>query len=130
MEKTHKASLRLAARILGAASAALALILWGLLIYNQQFFPESTGPDTYERMGLMAVLALLGILAALWGKPWLMLIIFAASFVPVGLYMLGVPSSYRLIGIADLLYLLSAVLLLLRPQPRPSPGARSENPGV
>ena len=55
----------------------------------------------------------LSLLASLKKWPLLMLAVFLASFFPVGLYMLGVPSVFRLIGVADLLYFVATLWLLV-----------------
>jgi hypothetical protein len=51
-----------------------------------------------------------------------MLILFAASFIPIGLYMLGTPGIFRLIGIFDILNLLAAILMIIgKPTPAQKP---------
>lgn len=46
-------------------------------------------------------------------KPWALVVAFVGSFVPVGLYTLGLPGVFRFVGVADLLYLFAGVLLSL-----------------
>jgi hypothetical protein len=60
----------------------------------------------------MVVLALTAAWASLYGKPLVLLLAFVLSFVPFGLYMLGTPGAFFWIGVADLLYLFAALLLV------------------
>ena len=61
----------------------------------------------------MIILALAGIYAALKLKPLVMYWVFADSFLSIGLYALGTKNFFRWIGIFNLLYLVSAVLMFL-----------------
>jgi hypothetical protein len=101
------------ARWLGVASSLALVLLWVVLGVNSRNFPASTPGDFWVRTLIMAGFALVGLAAAYFRIPLLMLVIFAIAFIPVGLYLLGVPSYARLIGVFDLLYLVSAVGLLL-----------------
>ena len=60
----------------------------------------------------MVGLAIAGIVAAVTERPILMILIFLVSFFPAGLYLLGVPSIFRLIGLSDLLFFISSILIL------------------
>lgn len=96
-------------RWLGALSAAAGLILWLTLMYINQFYPEVVTEDTWTTTAVMAGLKLVGIVTALAGRPLLMVLIFLVSFFPAGLYLLGVPTIFRLIGVSDLLFLVSSL---------------------
>jgi hypothetical protein len=89
------------------------LVLWLALAATGRDYPQSTTSDTWLRIAQMTVLAILGLLASLKKWPLLMLAVFLASFFPVGLYLLGVPSVFRMIGVADFLYLVAALWLLV-----------------
>jgi hypothetical protein len=69
-------------------------------------------PDAARNAVFMGLLALMGIFATLFERPFLMLVIFLFSFFPIGLYMLGVPSIFFLIGVSNLLYLAAAAAML------------------
>ena len=60
----------------------------------------------------MVAIGILGILAAWRGLPFLMLAVFAFSFFPMGLYLLGTPGIYRWIGVFDFLFLVSGALMV------------------
>jgi hypothetical protein len=93
------------------ASTAM-LILWLALAAVSRDYPQSNTSGTWLRIAEMILLAILGLLASVKKRPLLMLVVFLTSFFPVGLYLLGVPSVFRLIGVADLLYLVAALWLL------------------
>jgi hypothetical protein len=99
---------------LGFLSAATALVLWFVLAYRNQFYPEVVTSGTWTITTEMVLLAMAGIFTVLAERPALMILVFLSSFFPVGLYLSGVPSIFRLIGISDLLFLLSSILILSR----------------
>jgi hypothetical protein len=98
---------------LGVFASTARLLLWLVLAAISRSYPQSTTSETWLRIAEMIALAVVGLLASLKKWPLLMLAVFLASFFPVGLYMLGVPSVFRLIGVADLLYLVATVWLLV-----------------
>jgi hypothetical protein len=89
------------------------LVLWLTLAATSYSYPQSTTPESWLRIAEMAALAALGLLASLKKWPLIMLAIFLVSFFPTGIYLLGVPSIFRLIGVADLLYLVATLWLLV-----------------
>jgi hypothetical protein len=105
--------LSLYAASLGVFASTAMLVLWVALAVISHNYPQSTTSDTWLRMAEMVTLAIVGLLASLKKWPLLMLVVFLASFFPVGLYMLGTPSVFRLIGVADLLYLGTTLWLLV-----------------
>jgi hypothetical protein len=95
---------------LGLISAGGAFILWTYLALTTWNDPVQY--EAARTAAMMGLLALGGTLVTLFDRPILMIVIFGFSFFPVGLYLLGVPSVYMLIGVFDLLYLLAALSLL------------------
>lgn len=95
----------------GILSAAAALIFWAVSAVKNQLNPDLITGDAWIRTLVMLLVAAAGLLAALRQEPHMMLLVFLLSFFPVGLYLLGVPSLYRLIGVADLVFFLSGLLL-------------------
>jgi len=67
-------------------------------------------PGWTRPMALMAVLAVVGGIAAAFRLPLLMYAVFICSFFPIGIYLLGAPRGWP-VGMLDLLLLLSAVVL-------------------
>ncbi len=104
--------LQKSARLLGVISACTGLLLWAYLAYSQITNPFYGADESIRTSIVMGLLALIGILATMFDRPLLMIVIFLFAFFPIGLYMLGVPSVYRLIGISDLLFLLAALVML------------------
>ncbi len=95
-------------RATGIAAGTVAIALW--MMFAARIF--TTGNNT----GLLVALTMIAVaIAAIGGSiadsPGIVLIAFAVSFVPVGLYMLGSPSVFAGIGLANLLYFVSAALL-------------------
>ncbi len=42
----------------------------------------------------------------------MLVITFVGSFMPIGVYMLGTPGVFALIGVANVLYLIAAIVLI------------------
>lgn len=103
--------LRRLGRATGFAGGTVAIALWGRFVSDVVNRPEGGGSPALA--AAMVLLAVLAILSAWFDRPGALLVVFVMSFVPVGLYLLGTPSLYTGIGLANLLYLLSAALLLL-----------------
>lgn len=62
-------------------------------------------------MALTGLLAVVAAVASIVGSPGGLLIVFLLSFFPVGLYLLGAPSIFKWVGVAELGYLASATAL-------------------
>ncbi len=113
MAKTKKnRSLNLLAKWLGVGSAIIALILWLILANKTQFYPSITTKGTWIVIALMILLAIFGVTSAITEKPFLMILVFLLWFFPVGLYMLGLPSIFRLIGFSNLLFFISSIVFV------------------
>jgi len=103
-------NLRKLAKPLGVISAGVCLVLWAYLAITSRNDPvQSEAAQTAAIMGLVAVI---GVVATLFERPFLMIVIFLFSFFPIGLYLLGVPSIFMLIGICNLLYLVASAVML------------------
>jgi hypothetical protein len=99
-------------RTLGVAASLAIVFLWAGFLLREGGGPGTTVMTSNVAVFMMLI-GLIGLGASWRAKPIGMLIAFAASFLPVGLYVLASGGFYRLIGVADLL-LLAAALLLLR----------------
>lgn len=107
----------------GVLSSTAALVLSLMIIYYKQAqYSPGTGIEGTWVIGKwvldavdikLVLLDLAGILTSLFKKPLLMILVFILQFIPVGLYLLGVPSWGRLFGMANLLFLVSSFLILL-----------------
>jgi len=102
----------LVARMLGVGSAATTTLLWCIFLFFNPYSREGITGGTYVVGALMIMLALLAAWGALTLRPWVLVVAFAGSFMPIGLYMLGTPSVFALIGGANVLYLIAAIVLI------------------
>ncbi len=95
-------------RATGLASGTVAIALW-MMFASRIITTGNTGGFLVAlTMITVAIIAIGGSVAA---SPIVLLIAFVVSFVPVGIYMLGTSSIFAGIGLANLLYFVSAVLL-------------------
>jgi hypothetical protein len=103
-------------RLTGLVAALSAVALYAVLVFFNPYVssPGQGGADvvTHVVVALMVVLALTAAWASLYGKPLVLVLVFVPSFVPFGLYMLGTPGVFFWIGVANLLYLFAALLLV------------------
>lgn len=97
------------ARTIGMIASAGTAGLYIALVFSN---PYTTGSMTLP-IAVMMLLALTGIIAALKTRPYPMLAVFLASFVPIGFYMLWTPGIFKWIGIFNLLFLLASLLMLM-----------------
>jgi hypothetical protein len=59
---------------------------------------------------LMAMLAIIAVIASVREHGITLIVLFFASFFPIGLYLLGVPGWVRVIGILNLGYLIAGLV--------------------
>ena len=91
------------ARTLGLAANCAAMILYGVAF---------AGEPTWPIAALMA-LTLVGAWASLAVRPVVLVVVFFASFFPIGLYLAFVPGYLRWIALCNVLYLVAAGLMLV-----------------
>lgn len=65
-------------------------------------------------VGVQLLIRFLALIAALRGWRVAMGLLFAAGFMPTGMYFLGAPSYVAAAGVADLLYLAATVALAVK----------------
>ena len=116
-----------AGRALGAVSGALAAVLW----MGALWLPESgmvlTGINFVVGL-LMALLALFAVIAAVRGHAAALVVLFVASFFPVGLVLLGADHWLGWAGRLNVCYLVAAALMWLGGRRRL--GAADDTPGL
>ena len=103
--------MQVAGRLVGLFSAAAAVGLWIAFLFFNPYGSAGITATTYVAAAAMSACALIAGFGAAYDKPNWLFATFAVSFVPVGFYTLGAEGPFRLIGVANLLYLLSGVLL-------------------
>jgi len=65
---------------------------------------------------LMAILAIIAAIAAFHGHGIALVVLFFASFFPIGLFLLGVPGWMRVIGVLNLGYLFAGLVAWRMPK--------------
>ncbi len=106
-----------AGRSIGLAASAAAFSLWLVFLFFNPYGNRGITAGSYAIAALMIGLALMGAVAAWKNKPDWMLAVFALSFVPVGLYTLGVPGPFQWVGVSNTLFLVSGLLMLVKRTP-------------
>ncbi|MBI5878070.1 MAG: hypothetical protein HZB53_10480 [Chloroflexi bacterium] len=103
-----------AARAATVALLLATIALWAAFVAFNPFDASALTPESVAVALVMAALAAAGLVAVARNRPGFLVLTSAASFLPVGLYLLGVPSVFRLIGVANLLCLLAGLGLWWR----------------
>ena len=98
-------------RSLNLVSSLAAISLWIVLGFFNPYGYQGATEQTYLVAALMMALAVAGLIAGLRVRPGVVLLVAVASFVPIGLYLLGVPGIFRWIGVANVLLLVSGLLM-------------------
>jgi len=70
---------------------------------------------------LMAVLAIIATIASIHGHGITLIVLFFASFFPIGLFLLGMPGWVQVIGILNLGYLIAGLVAWYIPRALESP---------
>jgi hypothetical protein len=64
----------------------------------------------------MSILAIIAVIASVHGHGITLIVLFFASFFPIGLFLLGMPSWVRVIGILNLGYLIAGLVAWRMPR--------------
>jgi hypothetical protein len=110
-----KKIIQLIAKTIGAISGAATCICWILAIW----FPLPELPLTgiaFVGALLMIMFSILAVIASIHGHGRVLIFLFAASFFPIGLYLLGDPDWVRIIGILNFGYIIAGVAAWAVPQ--------------
>jgi hypothetical protein len=65
---------------------------------------------------LMAMLAIIAVIASVHGHGRTLIVLFFASFFPIGLFLLGIPGWMRVIGILNVGYLIAGLVAWRMPR--------------
>ena len=103
-----------AGRWIGFLASVTTLCLWAVFLFANPYGSEGVSSDTYAVPAVMVALATAGFVAAWRIIPILMFIVFAISLFPVGLYLLGTPGIFRWVGVCNILFLPSGLLMRAR----------------
>jgi len=105
--------LHTAGRIIGMISGAVSCLLWTATIWDPAAgFTLSTA--SFAVVLLMLLIGAVVVVASIKANSTMLLVLFVVAFLPVGLYLIGVPYWIRWVGLSNLGYLLAGLLLRLR----------------
>lgn len=105
-------AVELAGRGVGACSGAVVAVLWMVAMWVPAAGFAVTGISFVVAL-LMAMLALFAAIAAVRGHALVLVVLFVASFLPVGFALVGADHWVSWIGRLNLCYLLAAALIWL-----------------
>ena len=107
-------------QLIGVIAGATSCLLWMAALWD----PAS--PFTFSAASFIVVLgmiliAILVVIASIKGSSTMLLVMFFVAFLPIGLYVIGVPHWIRWVGLANVGYLIAGLLLRVRAS-GPDPG--------
>jgi hypothetical protein len=97
-------------RALGALCGALLAVAWAFALWVPTAGLTLVGVSVVTAL-LLTVLALFAVIASLRGHPTVLVLLFLASFFPVGAFLMGTDHWLRWSGWVDLGLLAAAVVL-------------------
>ena len=97
-------------QLIGVVSGAGAFVLWMGAIWFPSEELTLSGASFIVAL-VMAIVAIFAIIAAVYKHGMVLMVVFMASFFPVGLYLFGVPHSVRWVGAFNLGYLVAGFLI-------------------
>lgn len=109
-----------AGRGLGAVSGALVAVLWMLALWMPESGMALTGINFVVAL-LMALFALFAVIASVRGHATVLLVLFVASFFPVGVTLLGAEHWLAWAGRLNVCYLVAGALIRLGGRRRAEP---------
>jgi hypothetical protein len=101
--------IQLIAKTIGVTSGSATCVCWVLVIW----FPLPELPLTgiaFIGALLMIMFSILAVIASVHGHGRVLILLFAASFFPIGLYLIGDPDWVRVIGILNFGYIIAGVV--------------------
>ena len=102
--------IQLTGKAVGAVSGVFACAMWIAALWAPDPSLPLTGASFVTAIA-MAFLAIFAVIASVRGHGVALLVLFFASFFPVGVYLMGVPHWLRWVGICNLGYLLAGVAI-------------------
>ena len=97
-------------QITGAISGVASRLLWLLTIWEpDSVFSFSTA--SFAVVFVMILISAIAVIASIKGHGTILIILFAISFFPIGLYVIAIPHWLRWVGLANIGYLLAGLLI-------------------
>ena len=101
--------IQLIGKIIGMISASGACVAWMVAMWSPTPALHLSGFGFAVAL-MMAMLAAIAVIAAYHGRGVTLIVLFFASFFPIGLFLMSEPSWVGLIGILNLGYLISGLI--------------------
>ncbi|MEW6573658.1 MAG: hypothetical protein AB1374_08510 [Bacillota bacterium] len=98
-------------RFVGVVASVGNIVLILVLYFFNPYGKFAVPTESYFIFSLMVILSLLAVYACVKVVPLVMYGVFFGSFFPVGFYLLGTPGIFKWIGVFNLFYLASAMLM-------------------
>lgn len=99
-----------AGQLTGAVAGSLSCLLWMATLWDPAS-PFLFSPASFIVVLGMILIAILVVIASIKGNSTMLLVLFFVAFLPIGLYVIGVPHWIRWVGLTNLGYLLAGLLL-------------------
>jgi len=99
-----------AAQIIGVISGLSGCLLWLLTIGD----PASTfsfSTASFAVVFVMILISIIAIIASIKGHGTMLIVLFAVSFFPIGLYVIAIPHWLRWVGLVNIGYLIAGLLI-------------------
>ena len=103
-------SMSMASAFFGVIASLGSIFLWIVFLFVNPYSDAGISGVTYGIAFAMLSLAVLGIVASLKSRAYLMYLVFLGSL-PAGLYFLLTPGVFRWFGLFCALYLVSAIVM-------------------
>lgn len=104
-----RATIQLVGKIIGVASGVGACAFWIIAMWIPNPALPLSGIAFVVAL-LMAVLAIIATIASIHGHGITLIVLFFASFFPIGLFLLRIPGWVQVIGILNLGYLIAGLM--------------------
>lgn len=103
-------TIMLAGKAIGAISGVLASAMWIIALWAPAPSLPLTGASFVTAV-VMAFLAIFAVIASVRSHGVVLVVLFFASFFPVGVYLLGIPHWLRWVAFCNLGYLLAGLVI-------------------
>ena len=118
-------SIQFIGKIIGVVSGVGACASWTIAMWTPTPPVPLSGVAFFVAM-LMAMLAIIAVIASFHGHGITLIVLFFASFFPIGLFLLGLPGWTWVIGVLNVGYLIAGLVAWRMPHTN----ERSESPGA
>lgn len=104
-------------QLTGIIAGVITAMLWMLVMWDPTgVFTFSTGnfavlAGSFAVIFVMVILSVIAIVASLKGHGGVLVVIFAVSFFPIGLWVLAIPHWIHWVGLSNIGFLMAGVLL-------------------